>query len=174
LGNNRGFANGNPTNNNGALDNPDQFDADVPEIGPGTPKGPDGLASNPQGGGGGAGGGGSPLGGGPSGGGGSGKPQSQFSTDVLGGVSSGSGAPGGGGSNSYGAGGGAGGGPDFRLPGSIGGAGGNLDLKKYLPGGQLGPQGEGINDGITKANGLSNFQKVNRAHNQNRPALVNP
>jgi hypothetical protein len=50
----------------------------------------------------------------------------------------------------------------------------SLDLKKYLPGGQFAKQRDESDNGITAANGLTNFQKVNRAHNNSRGKLVTP
>jgi hypothetical protein len=62
--------------------------------------------------------------------------------------------------------------------GGRGGNGENLDLSKYLPGGELDPAKRDIaaaNDlraqGITGANDLSNFEKVTRMMNKKRPLM---
>ncbi len=136
----------------------------------------DGIVGGTGGGGGGV-GKGSALGGGPDGGGGRGPAAGVYDTNVTGGVrnnAGGAGSGGGSGSGYYS--GSSRGGGDGYTSSARGGSGKNkLDLKKYLPGGKLARQRDAKkNNGITGANGLSNFQKVNRAHNRSRGTLMQP
>ncbi len=169
----RNTASNNPTDGFN-FDEDDIYGEQGDNLGLGDPnaKAPGVIGGGQQGGSGG-GGQGSALGGGP-GGSGSGAPKGVYDTNVTGGTSAGGGVAGGGGSI-----GGYGGGAGYGNGGTGMGSGMNfgkssLDLKKYLPGGQLAKQRDEQDTGITSANGLTNFQKVNRSHNKNRGALVNP
>ncbi|MCB0347956.1 MAG: hypothetical protein KDD37_03935 [Bdellovibrionales bacterium] len=159
------------------FDEDDIYGAQGDDIGFGDPnsKAPGVVGGGQQGGAGGGAGQGSALGGGP-GGGGNGAQKGVYDTNVTGGTSAGAvGGGGAGGIAGYGSNAGNGGGYGNGIAGSgLAGSKNSLDLKKYLPGGQFAKQREDANTGITPANGLTNFQKVNRAHNNSRTKLVTP
>lgn len=123
-------------------------------------------------------GGGAGLGGGGSfampGDGSGGDGDESINKDILQGVSGGSGGVGaifGGGGYNEGSGGAQ------QKSGSSGSGDGGFDLRAFLPGGKKDPKRNPASAGyadptITKANGLSNWQKVTRKMNEKRPELM--
>ncbi|MCC6276840.1 MAG: hypothetical protein IT289_02865 [Oligoflexia bacterium] len=126
------------------------------------------FLSNDDGGGGGGFGGLGAYPGGPGSAGKEGDGKGGYKTDIEKGLT---GASGGGMGGGFGP-----GGAGFPGAGGAGGAEAGADLSKYLPGGELDPAKRdpaalASANGITAADGLSNFEKINRMMNKKRPAL---